>query len=66
MTCIMRLKCSSSQSTMPPPMKATPGQPLGYLLSQFDGVVGWLVCGWTALAGCMLAYYYSRRSKGSS
>lgn len=40
---------------------AAPGQPLGFLLSRFDGVVGWLVCAWTVLAGVLLARYYARR-----
>ena len=42
---------------------AVPGQPLGFLLSRFDGVVGWLVCGWTVLAGLVLARYYARRAQ---
>ncbi len=41
---------------------AAPDQPLGFLLSHFDGVVGWLVCAWTALAGVGLAWYYAARS----
>jgi len=35
--------------------------PLAFLLSQFDGVVGWLVLGWTVLLGFVLYAFYSRR-----
>jgi membrane protease YdiL (CAAX protease family) len=38
-------------------------QPLSFLLSQFDGFVGWLVCGWTVLIGLGLHRYYSRRTR---
>jgi membrane protease YdiL (CAAX protease family) len=31
-----------------------PGAPLGFLLSQHDGFVGWLVLGWTVLIGPVL------------
>lgn len=31
------------------------------LLSHFDGVVGWLVCGWTVLVGLALSRFYRRR-----
>lgn len=37
-------------------------QPLSYLLSDFDGMVGWLVLGWTALTGVFLVSYYRRRA----
>ncbi|MGH8220824.1 MAG: CPBP family intramembrane glutamic endopeptidase [Steroidobacteraceae bacterium] len=35
--------------------------PLAFLLSRFDGVVGWLVLGWTILLGFVLFAFYSRR-----
>jgi hypothetical protein len=35
--------------------------PLRFLLSQFDGVVGWLVLGWTVLMGVGLRWFYARR-----
>jgi uncharacterized protein len=35
--------------------------PLSFLLSQFDGVVGWLVLGWTIVLGVVLFRFYSRR-----
>jgi len=41
---------------------AVPASSLGFLLSRFDGVVGWLVCAWTLLAGLVLARYYRRRT----
>ena len=34
-------------------------QPLSFLLSQFDGFVGWLVFGWTVLIGIFLVRYYT-------
>lgn len=37
-------------------------QPLSFLLSQFDGFVGWLVFGWTILLGIALNRFYARRS----
>jgi membrane protease YdiL (CAAX protease family) len=40
---------------------AVDGRPLGFLLSRFDGVVGWLVCAWTVLAGFWLVRHYQRR-----
>jgi uncharacterized protein len=40
--------------------------PLRFLLSQFDGVTGWLVLGWTILMGFALWWFYSRRSGVSS
>jgi membrane protease YdiL (CAAX protease family) len=36
-------------------------QPLGFLLSQFDGFVGWLVLAWTILMGLVLIRFYARR-----
>jgi len=35
--------------------------PLGFLLSQFDGFVGWLVLGWTILLGLGLRHFYRQR-----
>ena len=37
--------------------------PYRFLLSQFDGVVGWLVLGWTLVIGAVLWRYYAARSK---
>jgi membrane protease YdiL (CAAX protease family) len=37
--------------------------PLHVLLSQFDGVVGWLVCAWTVLVGFGLNRFYAARVK---
>jgi membrane protease YdiL (CAAX protease family) len=37
--------------------------PLHALLSQFDGVVGWLVCAWTVLVGFGLDRFYAARVK---
>jgi membrane protease YdiL (CAAX protease family) len=42
--------------------KPVRGQPLSFLLSQFDGFVGWLVFGWTVLMGVFLVRLYSKRS----
>jgi uncharacterized protein len=39
--------------------------PLHGLLSHFDGVVGWLVCAWTVLAGFALNRYYASRVRQS-
>ncbi|HPF25675.1 MAG TPA: CPBP family intramembrane metalloprotease [Steroidobacteraceae bacterium] len=36
--------------------------PYAFLLSRFDGFVGWLVLGWTLVMGAVLYRYYSRRS----
>jgi len=36
--------------------------PLGFLLSRFDGFVGWLVLAWTVLLSVPLWRYYSRRA----
>jgi uncharacterized protein len=38
------------------------GEPLSFLLSGFDGFVGWLVLGWTILMGVGLYELYSRRA----
>jgi len=39
-----------------------PGAPLGFLLSRFDGFVGWLVLAWTLLLSVPLWHYYRRRA----
>jgi len=36
--------------------------PLRFLLSQFDGLVGWLVLAWTVVIGLVLYRIYARRS----
>lgn len=38
--------------------------PLHGVLSRFDGVVGWLVCGWTVLVGFALNRFYRSRVRG--
>ncbi len=38
------------------------GHPLRFLLSQFDGVVGWLVLAWTVAIGLILWRLYARRA----
>src|SRR6266403_812595 len=38
-------------------------EPLSFLLSGFDGFVGWLVLGWTILLGVGLFEFYSRRMR---
>ena len=38
------------------------GSPLRWVLSQYDGFVGWLVLAWTVLMGVALWWFYSRRS----
>ena len=38
------------------------GSPLRWVLSQYDGFVGWLVLAWTVLMGAGLWWFYSRRS----
>lgn len=40
-------------------------QSLRFLLSQFDGVVGWLVAAWTVVIGYGLHAFYARRRKNS-
>ena len=37
--------------------------PLGFLLSRFDGFVGWLVLGWTILLAVPLWRFYARRRR---
>jgi membrane protease YdiL (CAAX protease family) len=37
-------------------------QPLSFLLSQFDGFVGWLVLVWTILLGVVLNRFYARHT----
>jgi uncharacterized protein len=39
--------------------------PLHALLSQFDGVVGWLVCAWTVVVGFGLNRFYAARVRRS-
>ena len=36
--------------------------PLGFLLSRFDGFIGWLVLAWTALMGVALQRFYTARN----
>lgn len=43
-----------------------PGAPLRFLLSQFDGFVGWLVLGWTVLMGFALSRFYLGRRAGGA
>ena len=38
------------------------GQPLSFLLSQFDGFVGWLVLAWVLIMGIALNRFYAMRS----
>ncbi|HEY6482815.1 MAG TPA: CPBP family intramembrane glutamic endopeptidase [Steroidobacteraceae bacterium] len=38
-------------------------QPLGFLLSDFDGFVGWLVLAWTVVLGLALNRFYAIRSR---
>ena len=40
-----------------------PAAPLSFLLSRFDGVVGWLVLAWTIIVGALLYRLYSRRAQ---
>ena len=42
--------------------KPVRGQPLSFLLSQFDGFIGWLVFAWTVLMGVVLVRLYSKRT----
>jgi membrane protease YdiL (CAAX protease family) len=41
---------------------ANRNHPLGWLLSDFDGVVGWLLLGWTVVIGCALYRLYAARA----
>ncbi|HXS28127.1 MAG TPA: CPBP family intramembrane glutamic endopeptidase [Steroidobacteraceae bacterium] len=45
---------------------ANRANPLAFLLSRFDGVVGWLVLGWTIVLGLVLYAFYSRYSRRES
>ena len=38
------------------------GSPLRWVLSQYDGFVGWLVLAWVCLMGVVLWWFYSRRT----
>jgi uncharacterized protein len=40
-------------------------QPLSFLLSHFDGFVGWLVLAWTILLGFGLQRFYARRARAA-
>jgi len=40
-------------------------QPLSFLLSRFDGFVGWLVLAWTVLLGIGLTRHYRARTRAS-
>jgi CAAX protease family protein len=42
------------------------GSPLRFLLSRFDGFVGWLVLAWVALMGIVLWRFYAARSVRSA
>lgn len=42
--------------------RADRDEPLSFLLSDFDGMVGWLVLGWTVLTGVVLVSLYRRRA----
>jgi membrane protease YdiL (CAAX protease family) len=42
--------------------KPVRGQPLSFLLSQFDGFVGWLVLLWTIVLGIVLNRFYAKRA----
>ena len=37
--------------------------PLRFLLSEFDGLVGWLVLAWTVVIGFVLYRVYARRAR---
>jgi len=41
------------------------GASLGFLLSHFDGFIGWLVLAWTVLLALPLWHFYLRRSVAS-
>ncbi len=43
-----------------------PDAALGFLLSRFDGFVGWLVLGWTLLLALPLWQFYHRRGAGAA
>lgn len=42
------------------------GHALGALVSDYDGVIGWLVLAWIPVIGWALARFYSRRISGAS
>jgi membrane protease YdiL (CAAX protease family) len=42
------------------------GAPLSFLLSRFDGFVGWLVLAWTIVLGVALRLFYARRIRAHS
>jgi uncharacterized protein len=46
--------------------RARPGASMGFLLSRFDGFVGWLVLGWTVLLAVPLWRFYRRRAAALS
>jgi hypothetical protein len=41
---------------------ANRAHPAGFLISNFDGLVGWLMLAWTVLMGLGLYRYYARRA----
>ncbi len=41
-------------------------QPLSFLLSRFDGFVGWLVFAWTVLMSVVLVRFYAKRTAAAS
>jgi len=43
-----------------------PSSHYSFLLSRFDGVVGWLLFGWTLIAGALLYLYYSHRRSAAA
>jgi membrane protease YdiL (CAAX protease family) len=45
--------------------KPVRGEPLSFLLSHFDGFVGWLVLGWTVVLGVALNWFYAGRQQTS-
>ncbi len=42
--------------------KRDPDAQFAFLVSDFDGVVGWLLLGWTLVIACALVRYYGRRT----
>lgn len=42
--------------------RADRDESLSFLLSDFDGIVGWLVLGWTVLTGVLVVSFYRRRA----
>jgi uncharacterized protein len=45
--------------------RPVPGAPGGFLLSRFDGFVGWLVLGWTLLLALPLWRFYAMRARAA-